>query len=139
MTQQEWDKLWWDEFLRLRREAPTADLTLLHKAATTYMNKRYGARPSGVETGPPWWMKLGATAIGVPMGFLTKFWEYMNGKKLVVGAIITAVSVLATQLGVLLPLLGLDAVLVAKVVGIATMVVGVLHKVYKFIYKEEHP
>jgi hypothetical protein len=140
MTRNEWDKLWWDEFLAIRREEPSRDLTLLSKAATTYMNRRYGARPAGEEkSGPPWWMQLGAVAIGVPMGFLTKFWEYMNGKKLVVGAIITAVSVLATQLGVLLPLFGLDAVLVTKIVGVATMVVGILHKIYKFIYKEEHP
>ena len=139
MTKLEWDKLWWDEFGKLRRADPTKDLTLLHRAATTYMNKRYGARPAGEEkSGPPWWMQLGAIAIGVPMGFLTKFWDYMSGKKLVVGAIITTVTVIATQLGVLLPLLGLDAVLVTKIVGVATMIVGLLHKLYKFIYKEDH-
>jgi hypothetical protein len=139
MTRQEWDKLWWDEFLAIRREDPTKDLTLLHKAVTTYMNKRYGARPAGEEkSGPPWWMQLGAIAIGVPMGFLGKFWDYMNGKKMLVGAIITALSVVATQLGVLLPMFGLDAVLAAKVVGVVTIAVGVLHKIYKFLYKEDH-
>jgi hypothetical protein len=139
MTQLEWDKLWWDEFLRFRRDEPTRDLTLLHKAATAYMNRRYGARPAGVESGPPWWMKLGATAIGVPMGFLTKFWEYMNGKKTVVGAIITAVSVGIGYLPAVLAFFGVDAVQIATYVGIATTVVGILHKIYKFIYKEEHP
>lgn len=45
MTREQWSALWWDEFYRLRREFPARDLQVLHKAATTYMTKRYGVRP----------------------------------------------------------------------------------------------
>jgi hypothetical protein len=139
MTRQEWDQLWWEEFLALRRENPNKDLLLLHKATTAYMDKRYGARPPAVqEAGPPWWMKLGATAIGVPMGFLQKFWDYMNGKKTVVGVIIT---VLATAVGyapAVLAFVGVGAATIAQYIGIATTVLGVLHKIYKWLYHEDH-
>lgn len=140
MTRQQWDQLWWEEFLKFRRDEPTKDLTLLHKATTQYMNTRYGVRPAEEkEAGPPFWMKLGALAIGVPMGFLGSIWTKLNGYKTLFGAIITAVAYLVAGLPVILPVFGLEAVLVAKVAGIGLTVVGILHKVYKFLYKEEHP
>jgi hypothetical protein len=131
ITQQEWDKIWWEQFADLRRANATVDLVVLQKAANTYMEKRYGARPPAEKVaGPPWWM---------PMGLLTKFWEFMNGKKVVVGAIITFLTVVAGYLPAVLAFFGIGAVQVAQYVGIATTVVGIAHKIYKFIYKEEHP
>ncbi len=76
---------------------------------------------------------------GVPMGWLSGLWTWLNGKKTIFGAIITAVAFIASGLGAILPLFGLSAVTVAKVVGIALTIVGILHKIYKFIYKEDHP
>jgi hypothetical protein len=139
MTRQEWDQLWWEQFLKLRREDPSKDLLLLHKVTTTYMEKRYGARPPEAQkAGPPWWMKLGATAIGVPMGFLQKFWDFMNGKKTVVGAILTALSWILANAGVVLPFFHVDAAHIAGIVGILTTVVGIAHRIYKWLYNEDH-
>lgn len=139
ITRQEWDKIWWEQFRELRRANANADLILLQKAANTYMDKRYGVRPPEDKVaGPPWWMQLGAAAIGVPMGILTKFWAFMNGKKLVVGAVITALASIAGILPVVLAAVGVEAILIGKIVGVATMIVGAAHKAYKFIYKEEH-
>lgn len=139
ITQQEWDKIWWQQFAELRRANATVDLVLLQKAANTYMEKRYGARPPEAQVaGPPWWMQLGATAIGVPMGFLAKFWAFMNGKKTVVGAVLTALTVAVGYMPAVLAFLGISAVQIAQYVGIGTTIVGIAHKVYKFIYKEEH-
>ena len=70
---------------------------------------------------------------------MQKIWDWFNGRKTIIGAVITILSTLAGVLPVVLAAVGASAVLTAKVVGIATMVVGVAHKIYKFIYKEDHP
>lgn len=140
MTGQEWDQIFWAEFSKLRKSKPAADLFLVQKAARTYMEKRYGARPPDkVETSPPWWMKLGAVTIGVPMGFLTGLWAWLNGKKTVIGAILTAIGVAVGYMPAVLAFFGVEADKIVTIVGVATTVVGVLHKIYKWIYKEEHP
>jgi hypothetical protein len=84
-------------------------------------------------------IKLFLSRIGVDTTMLTKIWDFMNGKKTIVGAVITAVSVGATYLPAVLAFFGVDAVKIATYVGISTTVVGVAHKIYKFIYKEDHP
>lgn len=139
MTEVEWERLWWDEFRRLRHEFPTGDMLKLHKATTTYMIKRYGAKPEE-QPGPPWWMDIGALAIGVQMGTLGKLWDFLNGKKTIVGAFITVVAYLVAgiPLAAALCTTTVCATTVAKVAGVGLTVVGVLHKIYKFLYKEEH-
>lgn len=138
MTQEEWDKIWKDVFHYFRDGNDQKAWDKAHE----FMNKTYGPRPSKPKeekAGLPLWVRITAPLVGVSTEMLTKIWDWLNGKKTVIGAVITAISVTATQLGVLLPLFGVDAVLVAKIIGIATTVVGLLHKAYKFIYKEEHP
>lgn len=68
---------------------------------------------------------------------LNKVWAYLNGKKLLIGAILTVISLVGEQLAVLLPAL-LPPATALKYAGVATAIVGILHKIYKFIYKEEH-
>jgi len=68
---------------------------------------------------------------------LNKVWAYLNGKKLLIGAILTVLSMVAEQLAVLLPVL-LPPATALRYVGAATAVVGILHKIYKFVYKEDH-
>ena len=141
MTKQEWDQLWWEEFLKLRKENPASELILVHKATTQYMTKKYGDCPPAVhEAGPPWWMKLGALAIGVPMDWLTKFWAFMNGKKTVVGALITVVAYLVGGIPLVAALCttAVCAATVVKAGGIGLTIVGILHKLYKFLYHENH-
>jgi hypothetical protein len=137
MTKREWEILWWEEFRKLRDENPTTDLIKVQKAAHQYMKTRYGECPPD-EPGPAWWMKLGAAAMGVPMDWLQKIWDFMNGKKTAVGLIITALAFLAGFVPALMAALGVEALLVAKVAGVLTTIVGIAHKVYKFVYKEEH-
>lgn len=133
MTQKEWDRNWigcYDDMWMQTRN---------HDRSFTYAHKKmladFGPRPDG-ELGPPWWLKVAALTLGVNM---QKFWDFMNGKKVIVGAIITVLGVIAGYIPVVLPFFGVDAALVVKIVGIATTVVGVAHKIYKFLYKEEHP
>jgi hypothetical protein len=70
---------------------------------------------------------------------MQKIWDYLSGKKTVIGVVITVLATIAGVLPPILQVVGVDAVLAAKVIGIATTVVGLAHKVYKFIYKEDHP
>ena len=86
-------------------------------------------------------LKMKAISIftGVPMEFLSGLWKFMDGKKTIFGLLITAVSAVATAVPAILAVFGVDAVHVAAVVGVATTVVGILHKIYKFLYKEEPP
>jgi len=70
---------------------------------------------------------------------LDKVWAWFNGKKTTIGAIITILAWVAGGIPVVLGAVGASAVLVAKVVGVATFVLGLAHKAYKFLYGEEHP
>lgn len=132
MTRQEWDKNWMGYYDDMWIQ------TRSHDRSFTYAHKKmladFGPRPDG-EPGLPWWIKIAALTLGVNM---QKFWDFMNGKKVIVGVIVTVLSVIASYIAPALTLFGVDAILVAKVVGIATTVVGVAHKIYKLIYKEEH-
>lgn len=67
-----------------------------------------------------------------------KVWAYLNGKKTLVGAVIVILSTVADQLSVILPAL-LEPAEAAKYIGIATTVLGVAHKLYKFVYKTDAP
>jgi hypothetical protein len=133
LTQQEWDKRWMEHYDAMWIQ------TRSHDKSFAYAHKKmladFGPRPEG-EPGLPWWLKLAALTLGVNM---QKIWDFLNGKKLIAGAILTALTVLAGYLPAVLAFFGVDAVQVAQYVGIATMVVGVAHKIYKFLYKEDHP
>jgi len=67
-----------------------------------------------------------------------KIWTWLDGKKTLVGAVLVILGVVADQLSVILPAL-LEPSVAAKYVGVATAVIGALHKVYKFIYKTDAP
>lgn len=84
-------------------------------------------------------LKLKAISLitGVPMGFLSKLWAFLDGKKTAFGLLITAASGLAAAIPAVLALFGVDAVQIAAVVGVATTILGLLHKAYKYVYKEE--
>jgi hypothetical protein len=69
---------------------------------------------------------------------LNKIWKFMNGKKVVVGAILTLISLLP-QVAALLPVFGVEPQVAIGIAGGLTTLIGLLHKAYKFIYKEEHP
>jgi hypothetical protein len=84
-------------------------------------------------------IKLFLSRIGVPITMFTKFWDFMNGKKMIVGGVITSVSLAIQYLPAVLAFVGVDAAQVGVYVGVATTVLGLLHKLYKFVYKEEHP
>ena len=132
MTQREWDEKWlaaYDQaWMKTRDHQKSFDYAHKHMLA------QFGPRPEG-EPGPPWWMKMGALALGVNM---QKFWDFMNGKKVIAGVIITVLATAAGYLPAVLVFFGVGAVQIAQYVGIATTVVGIAHKIYKFIYKEDH-
>jgi hypothetical protein len=132
VTQEDWDAKWlmlydraWIEFRDHNKSFAFA-----HKK----MLALHGPRPDG-EPGPPWWTKVLALSLGVNM---TKIWEFLAGKKLIIGAIITILASLAALLPDVLPVFGLDPVLTAKVVGLVTMILGLVHKFYNFVFKEPY-
>jgi hypothetical protein len=65
------------------------------------------------------------------MDFVFKLWGWLNGKKTVLGAVATFILVVADQLGTLLPLLGVQGAVIAKILSVATLVVGLIHKAIK--------
>ena len=67
-----------------------------------------------------------------------KIWTWLDGKKVLIGSVLVIFSVVADQLSVILPAL-LGPAEATQYVGIATAIVGALHKVYKFIYKTDAP
>ncbi len=140
MTRSEWDEKWWEVYLHLRQQNPSEPISNSHRLAREYMLKHYGARPEGVA-GPPWWMNLVAPLLGVPMAWLTGLWGWLDGKKTIMGAVITLVAYLVAGV----PLVAafctstVCAATVAKVGGIGLTLVGLLHKLYKLVYREEHP
>lgn len=140
VTQKQWDDRWTHIFHQIRVERPELNLQVVSRAASKWMEGQYGPRPAAEETpGPPWWVKLSALGVGVPMSFLNGLWAWLDGKKTVVGLIITVAAQVAGYLPAVLPFFGLEAQQVATIVGISATVLGVLHKVYKWLYKEDHP
>jgi hypothetical protein len=74
---------------------------------------------------------------------LSSVWEFLNGKKTQIGILISLLSVLqlalvqaGPALAQLVPQYGPT---ITAIVGGATVVVGLAHKLYKAIYKEDHP
>jgi len=65
------------------------------------------------------------------MDFVLKVWQWLNGKKVVLSAIAATLLIVGDQLGILLPLLGVNGVIVAKVATVILGVVGVIHKIVK--------
>lgn len=66
---------------------------------------------------------------------MSGIWSFLNGKKTVIGAVITIVGYLAAGLPLLAPLVA--AATLTKIVGASTLVLGLLHKVYKLVYGVE--
>lgn len=132
MTQELWDRNWMGYYDDMWIQTRNHDRSFIY--AHKKMLADFGPRPDG-EPGLPWWLKIAALTLGVNM---QKIWEFLNGKKTVAGLIITVLAYILSMEPVILPVFGVSAVLVAKIVGITTTVVGVAHKIYKFLYKEEH-
>ena len=66
-----------------------------------------------------------------------KVWEWLSGKKLVVGSLISVLSDIVTVLPVLLPVVIKDANTVVHVIGFSVTAIGLAHKAYKYLYHEE--
>lgn len=62
---------------------------------------------------------------------------WLNGKKVVIGSLITVTSSIVATLPVLLPLFITDVNVIAHAVGVAVTIVGLLHKGYKYYFHED--
>lgn len=136
VTRREWDTRWFAEYDQTWMA--TRNHGRSFHAAHKTMLAHFGPRPDGVPE-PPLTAKIGALATGVPMPTLKSIWTWLDGKKLVAGAILDLASALALALPALLPAFGLEAAVVTQVVAKAALVVGLLHRFYKYAYKTEHP
>lgn len=131
MTQAEWDELWWVVFGELSRAGFTQERAFAR--AHEVMNRNHGPRPKTEKSGPPFWVKLAAPVLGVPMDFLNKVWNWLNGRKLFLAALLAAVPVFVDTIRQVLEAGGVSTVGYEKVVVTVLAVVGVLHKVLKLL------
>lgn len=134
LTAKEWEEAWDKEFSELRKAYPTAALQIIQNIAVRRTEARLGPKPGG---GPSLLSTISSGVTGVFM--LSKFWNLISGWKTVIGVIITILAFLSDNAIEFTSAFGMDAVLAAKVAGILVTIVGVAHKLYKFLYKEEHP
>jgi hypothetical protein len=74
------------------------------------------------------------------MDQLTKIWQFMDGKKTLVGATITILAYLSAgvPLAAAFCTTTVCATTVAKVSGVSLTVLGIAHRIYKAIYRENH-
>lgn len=155
MTREEWSALWWDEFYRLRKEFPSRDLQVLHKAATTYMTKRYGPRPGdGPSVKDKIIRKLALRWLAGKLKSLRgkdketgmgKVLKFLDGWKLVIGVVVLiGVKVFdglnnghaGDIVGLILTMIGWNpsaelGIDFAQAAGAVMVLVGVGHKVVK--------
>jgi hypothetical protein len=92
MTQEEWDNKWWELYNAFVRGglSPGASFERAHK----YMQRHHGFRPKGESSGPPFWVKLSAPFIGVPVDKLKAIWDWLNGKKLFIVSLVAGIPVI---------------------------------------------
>ena len=136
----EWNRLWWEEFHRLREKYPTLDLGYLQKQAVKNMETIYGPMPKA-EKGPPWWLKLVAPFLGVQMDFITKAWAWLNGRKLFLTTLLTALPVIATAVYDVACSLysGTCPASLAQITIVVATIVSVGHKIFKLLGWAELP
>lgn len=72
------------------------------------------------------------------MTWMSNLWQWLDGKKTLVGLIITAIGGLMTYFQLLTASYP-NAKWVVIGLGVAQFLNGWLHKAYKYKYNEEHP
>lgn len=75
VTSVEWERLWWEEYGRLRHAFPTASPVVVQKATTKLMVGKYGVKPHAEPVrvpGPPTRLKIVALIAGKDMGSILK-------------------------------------------------------------------
>ena len=130
MTQQEWDEKFTEIRLALINDhgVPARQAMLRARPLTA---KRHGERPAG----PPGHLKLGARLLGggEAVKTLKKVWNWLNGKKTLLGAILLGVPVVWEALTPILTASGVTEAKVVAVAGVIATVVGLGHKLLKFL------
>lgn len=128
MTQEEWDA----EFNRKRLELQNdhgvpARRAMLRARAVT--EKVFGERPPG----PPGHIKLAVRAFGggAAVQKLKSFWNWLNGKKVLIGSILVGVPVIWEALSAILAAGGVSDVKLLAIGGTIALVVGWAHKILK--------
>ena len=140
MTQDEWDEKWWDAYNYLVQRAgvpPARAFEMAHD----HMRKNHGYRPKGESSGPPFWMKLAAPVIGVPMDFIKKIWDWLNGRKVLIVALVAGIPVIVEAVGqvVCAATGGVCPATWTQIALTIGTVVAVLHRVLKYLGWSEEP
>lgn len=134
MTQAEWDEKWWANYNYLVQRAGIVPARAF-ESAHEHMRKVYGPRPKGETSGPPFWMKLIAPVIGVPMDKLKGVWDWLNGKKLFIVALMAGIPVILQAIGdvVCAATGGVCPVAWTQIVLTVGAVVAVVHRLLKLV------
>lgn len=133
MTRERWlqiDKLQWEKF---RRANPTGNMRKMRQRLTRAMIATHGPCPPKPKTGPSWYLRLGARALGggEGVGFLKKAWAFLNGKKTLIASILVGVPVIWDVLDDILIHGGMSAGRVTEIGAVLLLVVGWGHKIMK--------
>lgn len=129
MTHEEWDKRWWDIYTKMVKENVPPQRAFFR--AHEIMRQKYGPQPDVESKGPPFWLKLAAPILGVPMDFVKKIWAWLDGRKTFLAALIAAVPVILDTIRQVIEAGGFSTVGYEKAVVAILFVVGILHKIIK--------
>lgn len=140
MTQEEWDEEWWKNYNYLVQRAG-ATPNRAFEIAHDHMRKRYGYRPKGESSGPPFWVKLTAPFIGVPLDKLTAIWNWLNGKKLFIVSLVAGIPVIwaAIQDVVCAAFGGACPASFVQIGLVLGTVLAVIHRILKMLGWVEEP
>ena len=142
LTREAYDQKWSEVYQEFWRKTGNGNESLL--LTVQRMRELYGPPPPE-DARPPFWLHLVASLSGVSWDMITKIWDWLNGKKLIIGAIITLLAELQVALLAAIPAIqaafpSTSKIVVWSTAGVGALgtIVGLGHKLYKFIYHEEH-
>lgn len=68
---------------------------------------------------------------------LSKILAFLNGKKTIIGGVISIMA-FTPSIAAVLPSLGVGEPIALKITGACILTVGFAHKAYKYVFGEEH-
>ena len=130
MTQGEWDAKFTETRLALINDHGVPARRAMLRARVL-CETRHGERPAG----PPGHLKLGARLLGggEAVKTLKKVWDWLNGKKTLLGAILLGAPVVWEAITPILTAGGVTEAKVVAVAGVIATVVGLGHKLLKLL------
>jgi len=135
ITRRKWDKVWRRCMEILSKTHSEFPLEWRREEAS-----RRARRATGIDRpgGPPLWLTMGGFLTGEGEN-MKKLWDWLNGKKTLLGVILISVPVIWEGVSQILTVGGMGPEQVAAIGGILLGAVGVLHKILKSLGMASQP